>query len=147
MKTIGNLLDKKGHEVWSVSPQTLVFDALKIMAEKDIGALAVIEEGQLIGMFSERDYARKVILRGKSSKEIPVSDIMTYQIVSASPALTVEQGLELMSKKRVRYLPVLEGGELVGIVSIGDLVTEIITEQKRLIRRLERIILENQSLT
>ncbi|MBN2146815.1 MAG: CBS domain-containing protein [Anaerolineales bacterium] len=146
MKTIGSLLEKKGSRVWSVKPDTVVFEALKLMADKDVGALVVMEENKLVGLISERDYARKVILHGKCSKDTPVSNIMTYNLITTTPEQTIEQGLELMSKKHVRHLPVIENDELIGIVSIGDLVVAIIAEQKRLIHRLEQIILENQSL-
>jgi CBS domain-containing protein len=133
MKTIGQLLHYKGCEIWSITPEEKVFDALKLMAEKDIGALLVLEEGNLVGIFSERDYARKVILEGKSSKTIPVCEIMTTELVCGCPEQTVEQALALMNAKHVRHLPIVEGGRLIGIVTIGDLVKAVISEKEDLI--------------
>jgi CBS domain-containing protein len=147
MLTIKHLLERKGFDVWRVPPEMLVYDALKLMADKDVGALLVMDGEKLVGIFSERNYARKVILKGRSSREIPVKDIMTYNVVCATPEMTIDRGLELMSEARVHHLPVLEGDRLIGVVSIGDLVKAIISEQKRWISRLERYILENTSIT
>jgi len=133
MKTIGQLLHYKGHEIWSILPEEKVFDALKLMAEKDIGALLVLEEEMLVGIFSERDYARKVILEGKSSKTIPVREIMTTELVCGCPEQTVEQGLALMNAKHVRHLPIVDNSRLIGIVTIGDLVKAVISEKEDLI--------------
>ncbi len=140
MKTVDNLLAKKGTEVWSIAPEASIYDAVSLMAEKGIGALLVMEGEQLRGIVSERDYARKVILAGKSSRETPVSDIMTTAVLCAKLEQTVEQCLALMTDKRIRHLPVAEGGRVVGLVSIGDLVKEIIAEQQFIIEQLEHYI-------
>ena len=117
---VKKLLAKKGHDVYSVSPDTSVFDALKLMAEKEIGALLVLEGENLVGIMSERDYARKVILKGKASKETAVRDIMTSKVIHVSPDAKLEKCLGLMTKNRFRHLPVLEKDRLVGIISIED---------------------------
>src|SRR5262245_50776901 len=124
MKTIRQLLESKskGREVFSIAPGALVFEALKLMAEKDVGALVVIEGGRLAGIISERDYARKVILHGKSSHDISVREIMTSKVITVHPAQTVSDCMALMTDKRVRHLPVIEGERLIGLLSIGDLV-------------------------
>jgi len=147
MKTIRQLLKIKGRKVWTVSPATSVFDALQVMAEKDVGALLVVKGKTLVGVFSERDYARKVILHGKSSREILVSEIMSSPPIFIEPDETIEQGLALMSAKHVRHLPVMENNRLVGIVTIGDLVKSLIVEQKVVIDHLEKHILSNTSIT
>jgi CBS domain-containing protein len=133
MATIRQLLQYKGGDLWSVTPETIVYDALKLMAEKDIGALLVMEEGELIGIFSERDYARKVILEGKSSKTIPIGEIMSKELTCGCPEQTVEQGLALMNAKHIRHLPIVENGQLIGIVTIGDLVKAVISDKEDLI--------------
>ena len=147
MKTIRQLLKGKGRKVWTVSPATSVFDALQIMAEKDVGALLVVNGKTLVGVFSERDYARKVILQGKSSKDILVNEIMSSPPIFIEPDNTIEQGLALMSAKHVRHLPVMEKNRLVGIITIGDLVKSLIVEQKVVIEHLENHILSNTSIT
>ena len=147
MKTIRQLLKVKGRKIWTVSPETSVFDALQVMAEKDVGALLVVKAKTLVGVFSERDYARKVILHGKSSKEILVSEIMSSPPIFIEPDETIEHGLALMSAKHVRHLPVMEKNRLIGIVTIGDLVKSLIVEQKVVIDHLEKHILSNTSLT
>ena len=121
---VKKLLDKKGHDVYSVSPDTNVYDALKLMAEKEIGALVVLEEGKLVGIMSERDYARKVILKGKASKETLVREIMTSEVIHTSPDKKVRKCLALMTKHRFRHIPVLEKDRLVGILSIEDVKRE-----------------------
>ena len=146
MTTVKSLLDEKGYDIWYTTPDAKVIEALQVMAEKDLGALLVLDGYKLVGIFSERDYARKVILKGKSSKEIPVRDIMTYHVIHGHPGQTIEQCLELMTVKHVRHLPILEDDQLIGIVSIGDLVKAIIAEQKKLIARLESYILQKTSL-
>jgi len=138
--TVGELLEKKGHQVWSVSPQTTVYDALHLMAEKDIGATVVMDRGSVAGMFSERDYARKIVLKGRSSKETPVSDIMTCTVCHVRPEITIDECMELMTEKRVRHLPVVQDGKLVGIVSIGDVVKAIIAEQASAVQELEAYV-------
>ena len=117
---VNKLLDQKGHEVYSVSPDTTVYDALKLMAEKEIGALVVLKEGKMVGIISERDYARKVILKGRSSEKTTVREIMTSEVIHTSPDKKVRKCLSLMTKHRIRHIPVLEGGQLVGILSIED---------------------------
>ncbi len=118
---VKKLLDQKGHDVYSVSPDTTVYDALKIMAEKEIGALVVVEDEKMVGIVSERDYARKIILKGKSSKETAVRDIMTSEVIHTSPDKKVRKCLSLMTKHHFRHIPVLEDGRLVGILSIEDI--------------------------
>lgn len=140
MKTISQLLQAKGREIHSIAPDTRVFDALKLMADKNVGALVVIESGRLAGIFSERDYARKVILLGKSSHDIPVREIMTGKVITVHPGQTVEECMALMTEKRIRHLPVTEGERLVGVLSIGDLVKEVIAEQEQTIKQLESYI-------
>lgn len=140
MKTVKQLLDSKGHDVWSISPETSVFDAIRLMAEKEVGALLVVEGVRLVGIVSERDYARKVILKEKSSQETLIKDIMTTRVIYAYPDQTVEECMALMTEKRIRHLPVLDGGQLLGIISIGDLVKAIIAEQQFMIDQLEHYI-------
>jgi CBS domain-containing protein len=147
MQTIRKILSEKGNEIWSTSPGATVYEALQIMAEKDVGALPVLDHEKLVGIFSERDYARKVILVGKSSKKTFVKEIMTRHVVYATPDMTSEQGLTLMTAKHIRHLPVVEGDDLTGVVSIGDLVRSIISEQKEMITQLEQYILNNTSIT
>lgn len=140
MKILQRVLDTKGSEVFSIGPGASVFDALEEMAKRDVGALIVMEDGQVVGIFSERDYARKIILAGKSSRETPVQDIMTDRVIYARPDLTLEQCLALMTDKRIRHLPVLRGDDLIGVVSIGDLVKGIIDDQRFLISQLENYV-------
>ncbi len=140
MTTVSMILHVKGHEVWRVTPDTSVFDALGVMAEKNVGALAVLEEDKLVGMFSERDYARKVILEGKSSKKLSVEEIMSAEVVSVNPSQSIDECMALMTNKRIRHLPVLEGNHLVGMISIGDVVKVIISEREDMIKHLENYI-------
>lgn len=140
MKTVQQLLEIKGHQVFSVSPQSPVYDALVIMAKNRIGALVVLNGEQLVGIFSERDYAREVALKGETSKNTPVADIMSTTVITISPNYTVEECMALMTGKRIRHLPVLDNGKLVGLLSIGDLVKETIAEQQLLIQQLESYI-------
>ena len=137
MKTVQRVLDAKGREVYSTTPDTTVFDALREMAERDVGALIVMEGEKIVGIFSERDYARKIILLGRSSRDTPVRDIMTGKVVFARPGLKLDECLALMTDKRIRHLPVMEEGEIVGVVSIGDLVKGIIDHQRFVIEQLE----------
>jgi CBS domain-containing protein len=147
MKTIRQILKVKGRKIWKVSTTASVYEALKMMAEKDVGALLVVEGKTLVGVFSERDYARKVILQGRSSKEILVNEIMSSPPIYIEPNHTTEQGLAIMSARHVRHLPVMENNRLVGIVTIGDLVRSLMDEQKVVIDHLEKHILSNTSIT
>jgi len=140
MRTVRDILKVKGHDVWCVEANSTVYDALVKMAEKNVGALVVLENGKLAGIFSERDYARKVILKGRSSLNTPVKDIMTSEVYCVRPDQTLEECMVLMTDKRIRHLPVLEDDQLVGIVSIGDVVKEIIAEQGITIQQLENYI-------
>lgn len=141
MKSIRDILRSKGAQVWSVAPKTTIFDSLRLMAEKEIGAVLVLEEGRLVGIFSERDYARKVVLKGKSSKETAVADVMTPRVVCVSPERTLDECMAIMTEKRIRHLPVCEGNRLVGLVSIGDVVKGVISDQQFMIDQLEHYIL------
>jgi len=134
------LAHKKASTVWSIGPNAMVIDAIQLMGEKNVGALPVVDNGTLVGIVSERDYTRKVILKGRSSKETPVSDIMTAQVLTVTPSESVIDCMRIMTEKRVRHLPVLEGTNLVGILSIGDVVNWFITAQTATIDDLERYI-------
>lgn len=140
MKTVQQLLEGKRYRLVSVSPEDTVLDALKVMAEKEIGAVIVIQDGHLVGIFSERDYARKVVLQGKSSKDTPVREIMTEKVVCVSPDQTIEDCMGLMTDKRIRHLPVLEHKKVIGVVSIGDVVKEMLYEKEFVIQQLESYI-------
>ncbi len=139
--TVRQLLNTKGYDVWWVTPDTLVFDALKLMAEKDIGAVLVMEEGKLVGIFSERDYARKVILKGKSSKETTVGELMSRNVICVSPDQTLEECMVLMTEEHIRHLPVVENDKVIGIITIGDVVHQIIKDQKFTIEELRKYII------
>lgn len=143
MGKVRNILQVKGNSTISVSSDTNVFSALELMFERNIGALLVIDQGKFIGIFTERDYARKVILKGKSSKEIPVREIMTENPPSVSSENTIEECMWLMTNKFIRHLPVIDDGKLVGLISIGDVVKYIIDEQKFIIGNLENYITGN----
>jgi CBS domain-containing protein len=138
--TISAILKHKTQDIWSVAPDATVFDAIHLMADKNVGALLVMSAGRLIGVISERDYTRKVALKGKSSKETAVREILSAPIVSATPDHSIEECMRLMTVHRVRHLPVLEGDTVVGIVSIGDLVNWIISAQSLAINQLENYI-------
>jgi CBS domain-containing protein len=140
MRQVKHLLEAKGNSVYSITPDAPVLDAIRTMAERRVGALLVLRDAALVGIVTERDYARKVILKGHSSRETPVADIMTPSPVTVSPATTVDECMRLCTELRVRHLPVLENNRLVGIVSIGDLVKTVIDDQAAEIDHLQRYI-------
>jgi CBS domain-containing protein len=140
MKTVRDILNVKGTDVWRVGPEATVFDALQLMAEKEVGALVVTENDRVVGIISEREYARKVILQGRSSPTTLVKEIMITPVVHTYLEQPIEECMALMTEKRTRHLPVIEEGKLVGIISIGDLVKSIIADQKFIIEQLERYI-------
>jgi CBS domain-containing protein len=140
MKTVGDIIKKKGNHVWSVTPGTAVYDTLKLMAEHDIGAVVVLDEGRPVGIFSERDYARQVILKGRTSKDTPVREVMVSRVVFVRPEQGIEECMALMTDKHVRHLPVLERGTLAGMLSIGDVVKEMISEKEFIIEQLANYI-------
>jgi CBS domain-containing protein len=140
MKKLKDLLATKGNDIWSVAPEDSVYDAIGLMAEKEVGALIVLRDGKIAGIVSERDYARKVILKGRSSKGTPISEIMTTRVSCARFDQTVEECMAMMSERHIRHLPVLDGEKLVGMISIGDLVKAIIAEQQFIIDQLEHYI-------
>jgi CBS domain-containing protein len=141
MHTVGQILRKKGHEVWSISPNSTVYEALKVMADKNIGALLVLEGDELVGIFSERDYARKVVLQGKTSRQTQIQEVMTSRVNCVHPEQTTDECMALMTAKHIRHLPVLdEDDRLVGVISIGDVVKAIISDQEFVIEQLENYI-------
>lgn len=142
MKTVREVLRSKPDQaVQTIVPTATVLEAVRLMAQKNLGALVVTEGDEVLGIITERDYARKVILMGRSSKDTPVRDIMTAPVIVVRPEQTNEECMELMTEKRVRHLPVVEGGRLIGLVSIGDMVKDIISEQKQTIQHLEHYIM------
>lgn len=140
MKTVKLMLEAKGADIHGISPDASVLDAIKMMAEKSIGALVVMDQGRLAGIVSERDYARKVILHGRSSHDTKVSAIMSVKVFTVSPMQTVDDCMALMTERRIRHLPVVDGGALVGMLSIGDLVKELIADREETIKQLESYI-------
>jgi len=140
MNRVKDILRTKGHRVWLIRPDATVYEALELLAEKNVGAVLVMEDSRLVGIFSERDYARKVVLHGKASKTTSVREVMTERVMYVGPEQTAEECMALMTDKRVRHLPVLEGDQVIGVVSIGDVVKGIISEQEFLIEQLERYI-------
>lgn len=140
MKTVGDILQTKGSEVWTIPPETIVFDALMIMADRNVGALVVLDGAEVAGILSERDYARKVILHGKSSRELKAGEIMSATVYFVSPEQNIEDCMALFTNKRVRHLPVLQNNQLIGIISIGDVVKAVIAEQEYTIKHLENYI-------
>ena len=140
MKSVRQVLNAKGYAVETVAPESSVYEALQKMANHEIGALIVVAQGEICGLFSERDYARKVVLQGKQSKETPVQDIMTRRVITLEPEQTVEAAMVVMSDKHVRHLPVVEEGRLIGLVSIGDIVQAVIEAQRLTIEELETYI-------
>jgi CBS domain-containing protein len=137
---VQSILANKGSAIWSVAPEATVFEALKLLSEKDVGALVVISEGKLAGVFSERDYARKVALRGKSSRDVRVGEIMSRSVITVTPGHSIEECMRLVTEHHIRHLPVLDGEQLVGVVSIGDLVNAIISSQAETIQHLSNYI-------
>ena len=144
MKFVYEMLQKKGRDIWSVSPDTPVYEALGLMSEKNCGAVLVLEQERLVGILSERDYARKVILKGKSSKDTPVAEIMSSAVVCIQLSWTIDDCMALMTDKRIRHLPVLEDDTLVGLISIGDVVKSVISEQEFIIHQLEHYITDSR---
>ncbi|MEJ2747101.1 MAG: CBS domain-containing protein [Anaerolineae bacterium] len=141
MTIVNQLLRTKGNDVWSVSPDTTIFDALKLMSQMNVGAVLVLQEGKVAGIFSERDYARKVVLHGKSSRTTLVKEAMTPDVYTVTPKETIETCMALMSDRHIRHLPVLsEDGDLVGIISIGDVVKALLAEKEVIINHLEEYI-------
>jgi CBS domain-containing protein len=140
MGTVSNILDSKGSVTFSITPDTSVYHALELMVEKNVSALLVMEAEKLAGIFTERDYARKVVLKGKSSKETQIGEIMTRELITVSPASSIDDCMQLMTGKFIRHLPVVADNKLVGIISIGDVVRRIIEEQKSIIGHMEQYI-------
>lgn len=140
MKTVGQLLQGKGYEVANIAPDKSLYDAMELMAAKNIGALLVLEAGKLVGIVTERDYSRKAYRLDKSVKDVPVKEIMTAQVAYVSPDYTTEDCMALVTEMRVRHLPVLEDNKVVGLISIGDLVKDAISDQQFIIHQLERYI-------
>jgi len=141
--TVRDVLKRKGQDVWSITPDTMVYRAIEIMADKRIGALLVIADEKLVGIVSERDYARKVVLKGRSSKETPVAEIMTSPVISVQPQHAVDECMRIVTDNRIRHLPVVENEKVIGIVSIGDLVNWIISAQHQTIQQLQDYITGN----
>jgi signal-transduction protein with cAMP-binding, CBS, and nucleotidyltransferase domain len=140
MVTVGQLLDNKGHELYSVAPEDSVLRAMEIMATREVGALLVMDRGDMVGVISERDYARKVILMNRSSRDTPVCDIMSSPVISVALEDTIHHCMEVMTSKRVRHLPVVKGGKVLGVLSVGDLVKAMLQEQSEQIQQLQRYI-------
>ena len=140
MATVASLLREKGCDLWHTTPDQTVFEALRLMAEKNVGALLVLEGRRPVGIFSERDYARKLVLKGKFSQETQVREVMTEKLITVRPDETIEQCMTLMTDRHIRHLPVMDGDELLGIISIGDVVRSVISEQKFTISLLENYI-------
>lgn len=140
MKNCRELLEQKGNAIWSAKPDDTVFSTLQLMADKGIGAVLVFEGERLVGMFSERDYARQVVLKGKTSRDTPVRDVMTTRVTYVRPDQTVDDCMALMTDKRVRHLPVIDGEQVLGVLSIGDIVKAVISEKQFIIEQLENYI-------
>ena len=140
MRSVEKLLQIKGNQTWSLEPQATVYEALQLMSDKEVGAILVLEEGKVVGIFTERDYARKLILKGKFSKDTAVRELMTQEVLYVDLHNTIDDCMVLMTNNRVRHLPVLDNGQLVGIVSLGDMVKHIISDQESTIAQLEKYI-------
>ena len=140
MASVRQILQSKGHDIWSIGPELSVYDAIEMMAREEVGALVVLDGETLVGVLSERDYARKVVLQGRSSRDTKIKEIMTTRVVFARPDQSVQDCMAMMTDKRIRHLPVMDGDELLGVISIGDLVKSIIEEQQHVIEQLEQYI-------
>ncbi len=147
IETIRQLLNKKGNQVWAIAPDATVYQALELMAEKDIGAVLVMEGDQLQGIFSERDYARRCILHNRKSKETLVKDLMTANVITIAPSASIDDAMALMTKHHIRHLPVVENDKVVGVISIGDVVKAVIENQEHLISHLEGYITGDHGAT
>lgn len=145
MSSVRRILQVKGQDVWTTSPQSTVYDALRIMCDKDVGALMVMDGNELVGILSERDYARKIVLEGKSSRETKVKDVMTKKVVTVHPEQTAQECMEVMIDKHIRHLPVVLDNRLIGVISIGDVLNDIIYQQKESIKSLEQRLLSKSS--
>ena len=144
MNTVKDILNTKGDNIWSVTPEIKVYDVLKLMADKNIGAVLVIKDDQVEGIFSERDYARKVVLAGHSSHQISVGEIMSTRVLYVTPNTMIDECMALMLEKRIRHLPVMENEKLVGLISIGDVVNELLNHKDFMINQLERYITDGR---
>jgi len=140
MKTVANILAAKGSDVFAIAPGASVYDALQLLADKNVGALAVVDDSKLVGIVSERDYARKVVLVDRSSRETPVSEIMSAKVKTVAPTASLEDCMELMTERHIRHLPVLDGDELVGMISIGDVVKAVIADLAAMVEQLDNYI-------
>lgn len=140
MTTVSQILQGKGHQIWSVTPQATIYETLELMADKNIGAVLIMEDGQIAGIFSERDYARKVVLEGKSSRHTVIAEVMTSPVISVRPGLGVDKCMRLMTDRKFRHLPVVDGDKLIGLISIGDVVNMVLNEQEIIINHLEDYI-------
>ena len=138
MSSVRRILQIKGHDVWSTTPDSMVYDALRIMGDKDVGALVVLEDNKLVGIISERDYARKIVLRGRSSRDTKVGEVMTKDVFTVHPEQTMQECMELMTNRRIRHLPVMLENKVIGVISLGDVINDIIYQQKQSIRSLEK---------
>lgn len=144
MKTVRQFLQEKGHDTYVVSPDTLVLDAIRLMAEKDISAMIVADGGTLVGIFTERDYIRKLVLHNKSSAETPIKEVMTPRVLYVRPEQTLDECMALMNDKHIRHLPVVENGQFIGMISIRDIIHDIVSEQQFMIDQLENYITDRR---
>src|SRR5687768_6592254 len=144
MRKVNDILKAKGRIVYSVNPDIMVLHAIELMCDKNIGGLLIVEQDKLIGIFTERDYARKLILKGKSSKDTPIRDLMTANLITVTPDTSIDDCMRVMVGRKIRHLPVLDNDELVGLISIGDVVRHVIEEQKTIIQQLEHYITGHQ---